>query len=114
GKKRILHVIGKPLKDKDNQIISVRGTAQDVTEIKEMETRLRESESFYRTLFENTGTATIIVDEDNTILMVNTQFETLSGYSKALVEGKKSWKEMVLEEDLEKLEKYHSMRRNDI
>ena len=114
GKERILHVIGKPLKDNDNKIISVRGTAQDVTEIKEMEARLRESESFYRTLFENTGTASIIVDEDSTILMVNTQFETLSGYSKEVVEGKKRWKEMVLEEDLEKLEKYHSMRRNDI
>lgn len=114
GKERIFHVIGKPLKDNNNKIISVRGTAQDVTEIKEMEARLRESESFYRTLFENTGTASIIVDEDNTILMVNTQFENLSGYSKELVEGKKSWKEMVLEEDLAKLERYHSMRRNDI
>ncbi|BDZ69561.1 PAS domain-containing protein [Methanobacterium petrolearium] len=114
GKKRVIHIIGKPLKDNNNKIISVRGTVQDVTEIKEMEARLRESESFYRTLFENTGTASIIVDEDSTILMVNTQFETLSGYSKESVEGKKSWKGMVLKEDLETLEKYHSMRRNAI
>lgn len=114
GSERILHVIGKPLKDKDNKIISVRGTAQDVTKIKEMEARLLESESFYRTLFENTGTASIIIDEDGTILMVNTQFEILSGYSKDAVEGKKKWNGMVKKEDQEKLEKYHFMRINEI
>jgi PAS domain S-box-containing protein len=79
-----------------------------------MENRLKESEAFYKTLFENTGTASVIVDEDTTILMANTQFENFSGYSKEEVEGKMSWKEMVLKEDLEMMEKYHYMRRNNI
>ena len=46
--------------------------------------------------------------------MANTQFENFSGYSKEEVEGKMSWKEMVLKEELETMEKYHYMRRNDI
>jgi len=42
---------------------------------------LVESEEKYRTVFENTGTATIIIEEDKVISMANTQSEKLSGYS---------------------------------
>ncbi len=42
---------------------------------------LAESEEKYRTIFENTGTAVIIIEEDKTISMANTQSEKLSGYS---------------------------------
>ena len=42
---------------------------------------LVESEEKYRTIFENTGTAVIIIEEDKTISMANTQSEKLSGYS---------------------------------
>ena len=42
---------------------------------------LAESEEKYRTIFENTGTATVILEENTVISMVNTQFEKLSGYS---------------------------------
>ncbi len=111
---RYVHVIAKPKNDENGKVVGVRGTAQDITDLKRIENRLKESETFYKTLFENTGTASIIVDEDTTILMANTQFENFSGYSKEEVEGKMSWKEMVLKEDLEMMEKYHYMRRNDM
>jgi len=42
---------------------------------------LAESEEKYRTIFENTGTATVILEENTVISMVNTQSEKLSGYS---------------------------------
>ncbi len=114
GSIRFIHVIIKPKKDENGKIISIRGTAQDITDFKKIENDLQQSETFYKTLFENTGTASIIVDEDTTILMANTQFEKLSGYSKDDIESKKSWNEMVSKEDLEMMEKYHYMRRNDI
>ncbi|MGO9136085.1 MAG: PAS domain S-box protein, partial [Syntrophales bacterium] len=57
----------------------------------------------YRTIFENTGTATVIVDEDATIVLANRQFERLAGYSLSEIEGKKKWTEFVLEEDLPKV-----------
>lgn len=110
----IFHIIAKPKNDENGKVIGVRGTAQDITYLKRIENRLKESEAFYRTLFENTGTASIIVGEDTTILMANSKFENFSGYSKYEVEGKMSWKEMVLKEDLEMMEKYHYMRRNDM
>ena len=95
GSLRVLHVIAKPKKDENGKTVTVRSTCQDITYIKRIENDLRESETFYRTLFENTGTASIIVDEDTTILMANAQFEKLSGYSKEEIEGKMSWKALV-------------------
>jgi PAS domain S-box-containing protein len=64
---------------------------------------LKESEVRYRTIFENTGTATVIVDEDATIILANRQFERLAGFSRSEIEGKKKWTEFVLEEDLPKV-----------
>ena len=109
-----LHIIAKPKKDKNGIIVGVKGTAQDITYLKKIESDLKKSEIFYRTLFENTGTASILIDEDTTVLKSNTQFENLSGYSKDELECIKSWKDMVLKEDLETLEKYHYMRRSNM
>lgn len=72
----------------------------------------RESEDKYQTIFETTGTATIIIEEDTTISRANTTFEQLSGYSKREIEGKKSWEDFVAEKDtMEKMKEYHALRR---
>ena len=68
---------------------------------------LQESEDRYRTVFEATGTATVIIEEDTTISLMNSTFEDLSGYSKEEIENKKSWTEFVHTKDLEQLQKYH-------
>ena len=72
-----------------------------------------ESEVRYRSVFENTGTATIIIEEDMTVSMVNAQFERLSGYSKAEIEGHMKWPEFVVEEDAERMKQYHVKRRQE-
>ncbi|MEW6586237.1 MAG: PAS domain S-box protein [Nitrospirota bacterium] len=74
---------------------------------------LRQSEDRYRTIFENTGTATIIFAEDMTILLANKECERLSGYSREEIEGKKKWTEFVAREDLERLMGYHFLRSSD-
>ncbi len=68
---------------------------------------LRESEEKYRTVFENTGNATIIVEEDTTLSLINTKFEVLSGFPKEEIEGKKSWIEFFDKKDLAKMKEYH-------
>ncbi len=75
--------------------------------------RLKESESMYKSIFENTGTATIIVEKNKTITLANSEFEQLSGYTKGEIEGRKKWTEFVSEEELNKLMKYHDLRRNN-
>ena len=72
---------------------------------------LQEAEKRYRSVFENTGAATLIIEEDMTISMVNTRFEQISGYSKRDVEGRMKLTEFVMDEDKERLKDYHIRRR---
>lgn len=81
--------------------------------VEERTTALRKSERKYRATFESTGTATVIIEEDTTLSMVNAQFEKLCGYLKEEIEGKKSWTEFVVTEDLERMKEHHCLRRTD-
>ncbi|MBN1398435.1 MAG: PAS domain S-box protein, partial [Bacteroidetes bacterium] len=85
----------------------------DVTEREKIQDDLQKSEELYRTLFENTGTAATLLEEDMTISLVNTEFEKLSKYSKQEVEGKKKWTEFVMQEDLELMQAQHKLRREN-
>jgi len=91
--------------------IGFRGVARDITERALALEALRQSEEKYRTVFENTGAATIIVEDDTTISLANGGFVELSGLSRDEIEGKKSWAEFVLEADRERLLEHHSRRR---
>lgn len=70
-------------------------------------------EKHHRTVFETTGNATIIIEEDTTISLVNADFERLSGYSKEEIEGKMSWTLFIDKDDLGKMMQYHRLRRID-
>lgn len=102
-----------PIFDNMGRYSGVLGMITDITERKLAEKTLRKSEERYRTIFETTGTATIIIEEDTTISLANTEFERLSGYSKEELEGKKSWTDFVEKDDLEIMKEYHRMRRTD-
>lgn len=95
----------------EGEITNIQGIARNITRRKQVEEALRESEANYRTIFENTGTAMIIVEEDTTILLANTVFSSTAGYSREEIEGKKSWTEFVAKDDLEKMLKHHRLRR---
>lgn len=88
-------------------------TSRDITFRTLAEKAIRESEEKYRTIFECTGTAMITGDENTKILMANSEFENLSGYTKQEIEGKKSWQEFVAKEDLAQIKEYHRLRRTN-
>ena len=81
-------------------------------ELKAEET-LREKEELYRIIFENTGTATVIFEEDATITLANAKFAELAGYTIDEIENKKKWTEFVIEEDLELMKTRHRLHRID-
>lgn len=101
----------QPIKNRSGDIYAVLILANDITDRKKIENALAESEEKYRTVFENTGTATIVVEEDMTISLVNSRFERLSGYSKEEIENKMKWTDIIVPEDLERMKKYHIARR---
>ncbi|NTW06638.1 MAG: PAS domain S-box protein, partial [Syntrophaceae bacterium] len=72
---------------------------------------LSSSKNIYKAIFENTGTATIVIEEDNTILLANGEFEILTGYIREELEDKKKWTEFVYrKDDLERMKEYYRQR----
>ncbi|HPQ55146.1 MAG TPA: PAS domain S-box protein, partial [Spirochaetota bacterium] len=69
------------------------------------------SENMYRTIFETTGTAIIVIEGDKTISMANSELEKITGFKKEEVEGKKKWTEFIAARDLQRLIGYHELRR---
>ncbi len=100
-------------KDKDGRPTGFRGIARDVTERRQAEEALRESEIRYQSIFENTGTGVLIVEEDMTISFANAEFEKLTGYKRQEVEGKRKWTDFVDPSDLERMIEQHRLRRSD-
>ncbi|WP_321505442.1 PAS domain S-box protein [uncultured Methanoregula sp.] len=74
---------------------------------------LRAGEERYRTILDNTGSATIIIETDTIISFANPEFERITGYSKKEIEGKKSWSDIVFPEDADEMKRHHLLRRTD-
>ena len=91
---------------------AVLANAMDVTQRKLVEEKLIESENLYRTIFETTGTMTMIGDENQTISLLNTEFENITGFYREYWEGRK-WTEYVYEQDAPRLEEYNRLRQTD-
>jgi PAS domain S-box-containing protein len=100
-----------PVFDDSNNCIGLVGSVHDITDRKQFEDALQKSEELYRTVFENTGTAAVLIEENTIISLANTEFEKLSKYSKQEIEGKKSWTEFVVKEDLDRMKIQHDIRR---
>jgi PAS domain S-box-containing protein len=64
------------------------GIGQDITERKQSEDAIRESEAKFRSLLDAAPIATIISDQSGHINLVNMQAETLFGYSRSELVGK--------------------------
>ncbi len=75
-----------------------------------MRRSLRQSQDRYRTVFENTGTATFVMRRDFTITMVNTGFERLTGLRKEEVEGRLSVDQVIYAADRRKMRHYQNHR----
>lgn len=70
------------------------------------EKKLLNSEKYYRSLFENTGTATVIIGSDFMIKHCNGNFADLSGIPCSEIENQKKWIEFVAPEDLQRMLEY--------
>ncbi len=76
-------------------------------QLRKTEKQLLKSEKKFRTLFEYSGTAAVLLENDMTISLVNAGFEVFSGYGRKEVEGRMSWTAFVCKGDLERINAYH-------
>ena len=113
GEIRHFRTISTPLKDRDGKIIAAIEMVDDITERRRVEEKLKESENWYRTIFETTGAATMVLEEDMTISLINREFVKHFGYSREEIENKRKWSEFVAQEDVDKMVEYHHQRRVD-
>jgi PAS domain S-box-containing protein len=67
----------------------------------------------YQTLFENSGTAMAVIEDDGTISLVNTVFEQISGYPRSEVEHHRTVFSIVVPEERERIMAYHRERRHE-
>ncbi|MDD4137761.1 MAG: PAS domain S-box protein, partial [Methanoregula sp.] len=65
----------------------------------------------YRTVFENTDNATMVIEENCIISLANNEFAHLSGFSKDEIDGKMKWTEFVTSGDRERMLAQHRLRR---
>ncbi len=111
--------------DNKGKVVEYQSVGRDITRWKDAEEKLHqnydelmryqktlhESEERYRTVFEHTGTATVLIEKDAVIRIANGEFSHLSGYSKQEIEGRKRWTEFVVREDLDRMLMQHRLRR---
>ncbi len=65
----------------------------------------------YRAIFENTGTATILIEADFTISACNLKFAQLVGLPQEEIEGQVKWPQFIHPHDLAAMKAYHNSRR---
>lgn len=87
-------------------------TFVDITERKNSELALKESEEKFRAIFENNSSAMAIIEKDTTISMVNKEYCRIGHYEEKDIIGK-SWTTQIPPEDLERLKEYNRLRLED-
>ena len=93
--------------------IKNRQLKNEIDRHRKTEVALSKSEIKYRTIFETTAAPTMIVENDETISLVNSALERLTGLTKSQIEGKKKWTAFVAEEDIGMMQAFHRLRRID-
>jgi PAS domain S-box-containing protein len=77
-----------------------------------MGNKIQDLEKNFLTILEAIVNATILIEDDKTISFANREFEKLTGYKRAEIEGKKCWDEFFPDEDLDLMVKFHRLRIN--
>ena len=80
--------------------------------VRERTSKLKQSESRYRAVFEYTGTAAIIVEHDDIISMVNSKFAEFAGLDQSEIADKKKWYDFVVDDDIDTMRNHIALKQD--
>lgn len=86
---------------------------EEIEKHKLTEGALQKSEAYYKAIFQNTGTAMVIMEEDTTISLVNAESIKFVGYAPEALEGKRRAIEFSAQDDLKRIQEYQQLRSAD-
>jgi len=79
----------------------------------QLQNLFKSSEQKYKAIFENTGTAMAIDDDAMRILLVNSEFERLTSYSRIELENKMTWMDLIHEDDVDLFKSLPRVKNSD-
>jgi PAS domain S-box-containing protein len=93
-------VSDSPILDPNGKLVGIIGVSGDITERRQAEEALRESEERFRAIVRQATAGIVRKDMDGRLLFVNQAFCDMLGYSESELVGKTIW-ELTHEEDIE-------------
>jgi PAS domain S-box-containing protein len=112
GRQLSVFTIKFPLKDEKGGVVGIVGIFLERHKQKYLEEIVMgESEEKYRVIFENIGTAMAMIDENDIIILANTEFGKLIGNCGQEIEGTTRWTEFVAQDDSQRLQEYFRLRK---
>lgn len=81
GTRRIGHALARWMEGREGKLDRLIGTVQDITEVREAELRIRDSEQRFRAIFDHAGLGMATVTPGGRIREANPAFQAMLGYS---------------------------------
>ena len=100
GTRRIGYALARWMEDREGNPDRLIGTVQDITETREAEQRIRDSERRFRAIFDHAGLGMATVSPQGTIREANHAFHSMLGYSAGDLRGK-HFAELTHSEDIQ-------------
>jgi len=106
GNLKAVNVSPRSMFNDEGMFMGSLGVFTDLTEKIYMQKKVRHSEEMYKTIFESTGTAIAVMDENHVITIVNREFEKISGYDIKEIVRQKNLLDFVDKTDVKRLESF--------
>ncbi len=110
GRTMIMQSVAAPIYDEAGNRAGAIESIVDITELRMRESALEDLVSRYRTILDNTGAATAIIEADFTFTFINPEFEKVLGYTREEIVGKRKLAEFVAPDEPAIVEKFVELR----
>ncbi|RLC36282.1 hypothetical protein DRH27_05440, partial [Candidatus Falkowbacteria bacterium] len=108
NKKINYHIIKIPLRNNQGKVIGVCGFAHDITELKQIEKKLRQEKDKMQKYLNIAGVIFVAIEADEKVSLINKKGCEILGYKKEEIIGKNWFNNFLVKKDLIKVKKVFS------